>query len=273
MDDKAWEEAFVAYGLDAAVGRRFRGLTHNLNGVAQAFSMQTELLGLFFNRAGEILQHQGEATTLEETRELGRKLGKLLSSRASLLVHLEKEVVIMQEILQRSGSLMGGRADRTGMDGRSLAAIIETELEFMNSDSFFKHRVRKDLQLAENLPLFSRHYQEIHQIIGALLENSAQALAEGDKPDKGTKPLVQICCTATTGEVNLQVSDNGPGIVEADRERIFAPFYTTRPDHPGLGLYLARKMAERCRGTLVCQAVQGRSLFILRLPVEEAEIG
>ena len=76
MDEKAWEEAFVAYGLDAAVGRRFRGLTHNLNGVAQAFSMQTELLGMFFSRAGEILQQLEQAPTLEETREMGQKLSR-----------------------------------------------------------------------------------------------------------------------------------------------------------------------------------------------------
>lgn len=273
MDDKAWEEALVAYGLDAAVGRRFRGLTHNLNGVAQAFSMQTELLGMFFGRAEELLQQLEQAGTLDEARDLGRKLAEFLHARAALVVHLETEVRIMQAIMERATAMLEGRAERTGRNGRALGAIIETELEFMNGDGFFKHRVRKDLHLEENLPICSRHYLEVHQILGALLENSAQALAAREAPEAGSPPAVRISCTARGGEVTLQVSDNGPGVLEADREKIFAPFYSTRPGHLGLGLYLARKMAERCHGSLLCQAIPGQTKFTLRLPVEEAEIG
>jgi signal transduction histidine kinase len=272
MDDKAWEEAFIDYGLDAAVGRRFRGLTHNLNGVAQAFSMQTELLGMFFGRAEEIMQLLEQARTLEEARELSLKLAELFRSRAALVVHLEKEVRIMHEIMRRSSSLMEVGLDRAGPTAHALGAIIETELEFMNGDAFFKHRVRKDVQLGKNLPVFSRHQREIHQIIGALLENCAQALAERAAPETAAAPVMQLSCTAAAGQVTLQVSDNGPGIAEADRERIFAPFYTTHPGHPGMGLYLARKMAERCHGTLVCQVTPEWTRFTLCLPVEEAEI-
>ncbi len=273
MEEKAWEDAFVAYGLDAAVGRRFRGLTHNLNGVAQAFSMQTELLGMFFSRAGAILQQLEQAHNLEETRELGRSLTELLHRRAGLLVHLEKEVGIMQEIMQRSSALMEGRAVGTSPNTRSLGAIIATELEFMNGDAFFKHRVRKELQLSENLPIFNRHYQEIHQILGVLLENCAQALAEQQAPETAAAPQIRISCTSDDGEVTVQVSDNGPGIAAAELERIFAPFYTTRQGHLGLGLWLARKMAERCHGTLDCQVNQEWTLFTLRLPIEEASLG
>jgi len=272
MDGQAWEEAFLAYGLDAAVGRRYRGLTHNLNGVAQVFSMQTELLCTFFSRAEEIMRQLEQAPTLEESRELGRKLDELLHRRAALVVHLEKEVGIIQAIMRRTSSLMEGGAARP-KNGCLLGSIIETELEFMNSDNFFKHRVRKEVRLEENIPSIGRCCREIHQIIGALLENGAQALAGRGDADSMPQPVMRIDCTVEGGEATVRVCDNGPGVAETDREGIFAPFYTTRPGHLGLGLYLARKMAERCRATLVCEPAREGSVFTLSIPVEEAEIG
>jgi signal transduction histidine kinase len=240
--------------------------------VAQAFSMQTELLGMFFSRAGEILQQLEQARTLEESREMVRMLSELLRRRAILAPHLEREVRIMQEIMRRSKGLSEGRGG-AGTKGCSLDAIVATELEFMNGDSFFKHRVRKDLHLGKNLPACGRYCPEIHQILGALLENCSQAMATDGEPGEAPEPVVEISCTTKADELILQVSDNGPGLAGVDPERIFAPFYTTRPGRLGLGLYLARKLAERCGGTVICHSVPKGALFSLRLPVKEEEIG
>ena len=70
QDNKKWEEAFIRFGFDAAVGRLFRGIIHNLNGVGQAFSMQAELLNMMFGQVDGMLAEISRATSLEEAQDL-----------------------------------------------------------------------------------------------------------------------------------------------------------------------------------------------------------
>jgi signal transduction histidine kinase len=70
--------------------------------------------------------------------------------------------------------------------------------------------------------------------------------------------------------VECRVSDNGPGIPEADRERIFDPFYTTRDpgEGTGLGLSNALRFAEELGGRLTFEAGSGPGAsFALQLPL------
>ena len=70
--------------------------------------------------------------------------------------------------------------------------------------------------------------------------------------------------------LRIEVGDNGPGIPENERERIFEPFYTTRADGTGLGLAIARQIVETHRGRLrVGTSELGGAAFILSLPLPE----
>jgi len=77
---------------------------------------------------------------------------------------------------------------------------------------------------------------------------------------------------ASADEVRVAVSDRGPGVPEAERERIFEPFYRL-PGHAekaggvGLGLSLVRQIAERHRGRVrVAPRAGGGSAFEIALP-------
>jgi signal transduction histidine kinase len=68
--------------------------------------------------------------------------------------------------------------------------------------------------------------------------------------------------------VRIAVSDEGRGIPEADRERIFARYerLDTRSSGTGLGLWLARELVERMGGTLTLSADRARTTFVIELP-------
>ena len=76
------------------------------------------------------------------------------------------------------------------------------------------------------------------------------------------------------GRAIISVADNGPGIPEKERERVFNLYYTTRPDGTGLGLSLANQMATAMDGRLTL--AEGRGLsgtgarFILELPLHRS---
>ena len=68
-------------------------------------------------------------------------------------------------------------------------------------------------------------------------------------------------------DVRLVVEDSGPGIAPERRERVFEPFYTTRPNGLGVGLAISRSLAERHGGRLRVEAGgAGGARFVLELP-------
>ena len=79
---------------------------------------------------------------------------------------------------------------------------------------------------------------------------------------------VQVALTTADNTSLIRVSDNGPGISERAQERLFQPFSgSSRPDGAGLGLAIARELAQLHGGdlTLAATGPEG-SVFELRLP-------
>lgn len=268
-----WGEAFAAYALDAATGRLFRGLAHNINGVAQAFSMQTELLQMLFVQAAGLLSQGENAASLEEAREVCRKLKGLLERRASLTGHLEREVKVVQAIMQRCSGLVATAGGSPGGVPFTLSSVVETELEFMAGDGFFKHKVKKELALPPGLPTLRGFLVEIHQILFILLENAAQSMQVASAAGQASS-LLTIGAVRGDQRLQLTISDSGEGIAPEQQARIFEPFYTTRPGQLGVGLWLARRLSERFSGEIRCESAAGRTTFTLTIPFQgDGDVG
>ncbi len=106
--------------------------------------------------------------------------------------------------------------------------------------------------------------QEIGRVLINLLDNAFDAVAGREAP------TVTVATRRTDGGVQIRVSDNGPGIPEAERGRVFEPFYTTKPtgEGTGLGLSLAHDVvAQGHGGTLEVEGAEGEgATFVVTLP-------
>ena len=91
----------------------------------------------------------------------------------------------------------------------------------------------------------------VAQLLLGLVTNAAEALAPG-----GTHRAARA--RERDGAVVLAVADDGPGVPEAERERIFEPFYTTKASGTGLGLAMAERIARAHGGELRAGAGRGR---------------
>jgi signal transduction histidine kinase len=102
-----------------------------------------------------------------------------------------------------------------------------------------------ELRLAPRLPLVEADPGQLRQVALSLLVNAVDASGEGDAILVTTGETAQ-------GEVFLEVSDEGAGVPGGDRERIFAPFYTTkRPaQSTGLGLAVCRQIVAAHGGRI-----------------------
>lgn len=79
---------------------------------------------------------------------------------------------------------------------------------------------------------------ELSQVLLALLSNAIDALKNIEKP------LIHIDVDSTTAEVIIKISDNAGGIKKRDVEKIFNPYFTTKDNGTGLGLYLVKMIIE-----------------------------
>ena len=106
---------------------------------------------------------------------------------------------------------------------------------------------------------------ELAQCLLHLLSNACGAL-----PDGGT---VRVELSRRAGWARVTVSDSGRGVPAGLRERIFDPFFSTKPSGAGLGLAAARAIAERHGGTLdlAAPAPRAGATFELLIPLAPGE--
>jgi PAS domain S-box-containing protein len=80
---------------------------------------------------------------------------------------------------------------------------------------------------------------EIQQVVLNLLRNAAQALAEQPLREDDCPPSIHLTTRQEPAYVRIEIADNGPGMDEATRKRVFEPFYTTKAVGVGTGLGLS----------------------------------
>ncbi|MBU0673590.1 MAG: GHKL domain-containing protein [Proteobacteria bacterium] len=265
-----WHKAFLRYVADAAVGRMFKGLIHNLNGVGQSFAMQTELLDLMFQESDRILAQLVEESSPEKCRELAAHLKDLLAKRAVLVGYLVRGVTTFQHVMKRTTALMEGIDDASSLKVVPIKDVINAELEFMSADSFFKHKVVKHIEIPEGLPPIIQKRMELHQILGILLENASQSLADGSSL-LDEQPRIVVTAGIDASGLVIRVENNSHSLEKSDWEKLSAPFYTTSPERLGLGLFLARKLSESAGFSLGIEPCSLGTCFQLILPGQGLE--
>ncbi len=110
----------------------------------------------------------------------------------------------------------------------------------------------------------------ICQVLLELLSNAAAVSPEGSEVRLESAVLGDL----EPSRLELTVVDSGPGVPATERPRIFEPFYTTRSDGHGLGLAVARQIAEAHGGSLgVTPVATGGARFHLRLPMRSEAAG
>ena len=103
-----------------------------------------------------------------------------------------------------------------------------------------------------------------------LVDNAVRAVRDAAHEDPSFRPYVCVTLGADGAEAVVSVLDNGPGIDADIRDRVFEPFFTTRPtgEGTGLGLPLAREIiVDGHAGSLTLAPSEAGAAFVLRLPL------
>jgi signal transduction histidine kinase len=140
----------------------------------------------------------------------------------------------------------------------SLGDLMRSLISFLGRE-MDAAKVVLEASIAEELPPVALDEGQIRQALLNLLRNAREAMPEG-----GT---VHISATANKGGVSVLVQDEGSGVPQAERERIFDLFHTTKESGTGLGLALTREVVVAHGGTIECIDREGQGAsFALWFP-------
>jgi signal transduction histidine kinase len=113
--------------------------------------------------------------------------------------------------------------------------------------------------------------QDIGRVVLNLINNAFYAVDEKKKQlGDGYEPIVTVSTKMYNGAVEIKVSDNGNGIPEKILDKIFQPFFTTKPtgQGTGLGLSLAYDTVKAHGGQIRAESQEGKgTTFYVELPV------
>ncbi len=250
--------AGMAHEINNPLGGMLQGLQNIGRRLSPELAKNRELadaLGIDLEKLQIYLKQRDIFHFMEGMEDAGKRASEIVANmlRFSRKPVMELEAVDMHELIDRTLELASVDYDlKKKYDYRNIKLVREYDPQ---------------------LPPVSCISSEIQQVLLNLLRNAAQALYRNI--DSGSPPPSITIRTAHEGNmVRIEVEDNGPGITEQTRKRVFEPFFTTRPTGEGTGLGLSVSyfiIHEEHHGTMdVTSEPDKGACFIIRLPLEGA---
>jgi len=148
------------------------------------------------------------------------------------------------DIIQRIRSLAARQPpERVPLD---LADVAEEALFFVRHDIEFK-KITLSINAARGLPGVLGDRVQLQQVIVNLLVNSVQAIVQAGRPARRIWVSIDA---AEGGMVSFSIRDSGPGIADADLDRIFESFFTTKEGGVGIGLAVCQSIVRAHGGSI-----------------------
>ncbi len=196
-------------------------------------------------------------------QRLARKFGGQVDNPAftestDLIV---RQVEHLQEMVQEF-SAFAKLPEVRPMPGR-LEPLLESVVGlFRNSHS----GIAWELELPESLPELPLDAEALHRAFINILANAAEALTASPRPE--AKVRITAAYVPAMHHVRIDVADNGPGITEEDRSRLFEPYFSRKKGGTGLGLTIVRSIAGDHHGYVrAFPGENGGTVISLELPL------
>ena len=244
----------------ASLGELTAGIAHEiqnpLNFVNNFSEVNAEL--------ADELNHEIESGNLEEAKEIAKDI---IENEQKINHHGRRAEAIVKDMLQHS---------RTSSGQKELVDMNKLTDEYLRlayhglraKDKSFN--VNFHLEIDENLPKIRVVPQEMGRLLLNLINNAFYAVDKKAKAEgNGFMPEVTVILKKLNEGIEIRVKDNGNGIPAGLKEKIFQPFFTTKPtgEGTGLGLSLSYDIIMAHDGEILLESNQGEGTeFIIKLP-------
>ncbi len=251
----------------AVFGQLVQGIVHNLRNPLTTSMNSVEIMRIALERFkhDRFDSAEDEKMMMEAAFETVRKSIRWMEQANDTLNDM------INTLLTKSRSDKG-----ENMKHVDLNQLVENELKFLQADLRFKKLAARNLELEDDVLWVHVVPGEMTQVFQNLIRNAVDAM-HGMEEQR-----LWIRSFRRDGKVFLEIEDNGPGISEENQERIFDPFFSTKPAEgddnaklgepkgTGLGLWMCKEAMESFNGNIMVRSTLGKgALFTLSLPLTE----
>ncbi len=216
----------------------------------------------------ELMEELEEEVKKDNKEEVKALLTDLRENESKIHHHGKRADAIVQGMLQHSRTSSGTK-ELTNLNALADEYLRLAYQSFLAKEPGLEIELSTDYE--KNLPLIEVVPQDIGRVLLNILNNAFQACAEKSRMQlKGYKPNVKITTKKLGGSIEISIADNGNGIPDGILDKIFQPFFTTRPtgQGTGLGLSLAYDIVKAHGGELKVESENGKMTeFLIELPV------
>lgn len=272
IDDlKATQSQLIHSEKMASLGELTAGIAHEIQNPLNFVNNFAEVSGELIDEMKEELQKGNMEAAVEISDDLQENLKKINH-------HGKRADSIVKGMLEHS---RGSTSDKKPTDLNALAEeFLRLSYHGLRAkDKSFSADFETDLD--PNLPLVNVVAQDVGRVILNLINNAFYACAEKSRKSSSDgssayKPKVSVLSrlvelTGSHSGVEICVKDNGSGIPKANKDKIFQPFFTTKPtgSGTGLGLSLSYDIVKAHGGDLRVKSVEGEGTeMVILLPIE-----
>ncbi|SCA62467.1 hypothetical protein SCG7109_AA_00530 [Chlamydiales bacterium SCGC AG-110-M15] len=276
---KSLESQLVQAQKLEAVGQLAAGVAHEINTPMQYIGDNTEFLSTSFDGLLTLLKkyEKLEKEVKESPKNFEAVLNEvekchkdvdadyLMEEMPEAITQTKQGVAHVVKIVQslKAFSHQGGK-DRQLID---LNKAVENVVTVAKNEWKYVSDLTTELDPnLEMVPCFSR---ELNQVMLNIIVNAAHAIEEKKGKD-GPKGNIKIETKQIDGEVEVRISDDGPGIPQSVQDKVFDPFFTTKDigKGTGQGLSLAHSVInDQHKGQLDFETSSEGTTFIIRLPL------
>lgn len=239
----------------ATIGTMADGLSHQINNRFHALSLIS-----------------GDSLDILQTSDFSgcdEKIKEVIKDVKIALEKIQNNVLQGGEVVK--GLLKYSLPDEGGFEPVCLIEVISGAIEMVQ----YKIKL-KEINLVQNIPiglpkLLGSRIQ-LQEVFFNLIDNAYDAIKERQMilKEYGYKGKIDISAVCLDGHVEIVIVDNGIGVKEQDRKKLFAPFFTTKASSrkgTGLGLYVIEKIVTAHQGKLSVDSNYGVGThFIMMLP-------
>jgi two-component system, NtrC family, sensor kinase len=244
----------------ASLGELTAGIAHEiqnpLNFVNNFSDVNQEL--------AEELEQEAEKGNLKEVQLIARDIK---DNESKINFHGKRADAIVKNMLQHSRAA-GGMKEPTNINALADEYLRLAYHGLRAKDKSFNADLQ--INLDNSLGLVNVIPQEIGRVLLNLFNNAFYAVLQKTKTGlRDYHPVVGLKTIKSGGNVEITVTDNGNGIPEGIKDKIFQPFFTTKPtgEGTGLGLSLSYDIVKAHGGKLVVTSAEGEgSGFTISLP-------
>lgn len=168
-----------------------------------------------------------------------------------------KEVDSLKRLVDEFSSL--GKMPLIRKEMTSIPDIINEVIELY----YDYHEFFINISIPDNIPLVELDPEQFKRVLINIFDNAFQAMGRSGKLD------ITIRINNALNKVSIDIADNGPGIRQEDKEKIFQPYFSTKKSGTGLGLAIASKIISEHSGHIrVKDNVPSGAVFTVELPLK-----